>query len=92
MEVLVRTLWSSWLSCGFSFSTCIVLNSTVVSQKTNGKYGPMKTGFRSKLKELVDERIATNMSVPLAPRLVSLVLFGGKDDKYDGICLIEKHL
>ena len=51
-----------------------VPNSTAVSQETDGNCGPMKTGFCSNLKELVDERIAANVSVSFAPRLVGLTL------------------
>ena len=49
-----------------------VPNSTAVSQETDGNYEPMKTGFRSNLKELVDERIEANVSVSFAPCLVGL--------------------
>ena len=56
-------------------------NSTAVSQETeDGNHGPTKTGFHSNLKELLDERTTADVSVSFAPRLVDLVLFGGRDD------------
>ena len=54
-----------------------VPNSTAVSRETNGNYGPMKTGFRSNLKELVDERIMANVSMSLAPIWLALFSLAG---------------
>ena len=66
-----------------------VPNTTAVSQETDRNYGPMKTGFRINLKDVVDERIAKDVSVSLAPYLVGLILFGGTDPETN--LVIEKN-
>ena len=56
-----------------------VPNSTSVSQEADRTYGLMKTAFRKKLVEVIDQHILHNVSVSLAPWTAGLFLFGGRD-------------
>ncbi|KAL7546421.1 hypothetical protein ACHAWF_015054 [Thalassiosira exigua] len=66
-----------------------VPNTTAVSQETDRNYGPFKTQFRKNLDAVVQTRIRKQISVSLAPWLVGLVVFGGKDPKTKLIIAIE---
>ena len=56
-----------------------VPNTTAVTQETDQIYGPFQAKLRSNLKVIVNERHHTEKPTTLAPWIVGLFVFGGKD-------------
>ena len=78
IHYLNKTLLAALRAKGIYLYPCVA-NTTAVTQETDQLFGLFKTAFRQNLNQITDDRLAMNKNATYTPRLIGLLVFGGKD-------------